>query len=105
MRCFARVPNYEKLHFRHYLENPKGFKENIPADVKFNYEMRKNMEDRLMQHVDLLSQSEKVNLIGKMIPEYSEAMFRLRTVSTKYATLINRLHPLGPHPVLSRQGK
>lgn len=46
------------------------------------------MEQRLMLHVDQLSQSEKVNLIGNLVPEFGEMLERLRKVTTKYETLM-----------------
>jgi hypothetical protein len=47
----------------------------------------------MMLHVDQLSQSEKVNLIGNLVPEFSEVLDRLRKVTTKYDTLMSRLNP------------
>ena len=35
------------------------------------------MEQRLLLHIYPLSQAEKVNLIGNLIPEFSEALERL----------------------------
>lgn len=92
-------------NFREYLANPQGYRINQAEDVKFNYELRKQMEQRLMMHVNQLSQSEKVNMIGNLVPEFGEALERLRTVSTKYDTLMQRLNPSGLHPtVLNMHG-
>lgn len=104
-RFFGQVPNYEMSNFREYLANPQGYRINQAEDVKFNYELRKQMEQRLMMHVNQLSQSEKVNMIGNLVPEFGEALERLRTVSTKYDTLMQRLNPSGLHPtVLNMHG-
>jgi hypothetical protein len=51
------------------------------------------MEARLMTHVNSLSQSEKVNLVGNLVPDFSRLMTRLRDITVKYQTLINRLNP------------
>lgn len=104
-RFFGQVPNYEMSNFREYLANPQGYRINQAEDVKFNYELRKQMEQRLMMHVNQLSQSEKVNMIGNLVPEFGKALERLRTVSTKYDTLMQRLNPSGLHPtVLNMHG-
>jgi hypothetical protein len=44
-------------------------------------------------------------MIGNLVPEFGEALERLRTVSTKYDTLMQRLNPSGLHPtVLNMHG-
>lgn len=48
-----------------------------------------------MSHVNSLSQSERVNLIGSLIPDFSIIMGRLRDITIKYQTLTNRLNPQG----------
>ena len=59
----------------------------------------------MMLHVDQLSQSEKVNLIGNLVPEFSEVLDRLRKVTTKYDTLMTRLNPPGlQNTILSMHG-
>ena len=53
--------------------------------------MRLKIEKRLREHVENLSQAEKVNLVGSIIPEFQETLSTLRLVQLKYSTLTSRL--------------
>lgn len=58
-----------------------------------------------MLHVEQLSQSEKVNLIGNLVPEFSKVLDRYRIVTVKYETMMNRLNPSGlQSTILSMHG-
>ncbi len=99
-RFYGTIPKYEQLHFREYLASQDGYRVNQPEDVQFNYQMRKNLEQRLMLYIFPLSQSEKVNLIGNIVPEFGEVLDRLRQVTTKYETLLTRMNPVGMQSTL-----
>lgn len=42
-----------------------------------------------------------MNLVGNLVPEFSEVLERLRKVTTKYETLMSRLNPQGPPSTIS----
>ena len=66
--------------------------------TKINEEKNLELEKRYFQQFARMNECEQVDIIGKIIPSFSECLRDLQQSRIKYSVLIDRVKKLAPLP-------
>ncbi|CDW77822.1 UNKNOWN [Stylonychia lemnae] len=104
-RLQVTIPNYDN-HSRLYFENPDGFAQNQEIRLnqrkvftKVTEEKSVEFEKRLFHQFARMNQSEQVDMIGKIVPQFADCLRDLQQFKLKYQVLLDRVKKLSPLPL------